>query len=217
MDLTKMQYENVTLAEITPDDEDELLCIARLTDDEGIQHGDWLARSQTADDEQLEMLQNGVDPTTGKPYSDEDRLNDIMETINDLLEDHYEKQRIKIWKIFSDDEPAGYMVYMGCYGSAYLHFLMLEDFSDIETKADIMSQSIMAAIPFLDYYFHTLETRDNEMRSYPFHEVVEDLEFSLGLLGFRQHEELDYYDYKRLARFGLNRNAFEALKNSLEY
>ena len=58
---------------------------------------------------------------------------------------------------------------------------------------------------------------DNEIRIYPFHEDVEDLEFSLGQLGFQQHEDLDYYDYKRLARFGLNRNAFEALKNSLEY
>ncbi len=213
-----MQYENITLAEITPDDEDELLSIAKLADDEGIQHGDWVARSFTSNDEQLAMLQNGVNPENGEPYSDEERLEDILSIITNLLESHYRKNQVKIWKIFNEEEEeVGYMLYMGCYGSPYLHFLMLPDYNDIETKAEIMGNSIIAAAPFLDFYFSKLEPKETEIRLYPFHEDVEDLEFSLGQLGFQQHEDLDYYDYKRLARFGLNRAAFEALKNSLEY
>ncbi len=216
MDFTKMQYEDTTLAEIAPDDEDELLSLARLADDEGMQHGVWMARSLQLTDDELAMMQNGLNPADGTTYSDEDRLKDIVEAIYDKMRDKKHKDDAKVWKIFSDDEPVGYMVYLACYGAPYIHFLMVDEYNDIETKTSIIYQAIMAAVPFIDYYFNVLEKKESYLFLYPFHEDVEDMEFELGQLGFQQYEDLDYYDYSRLACFGLERDNFEALKNSLE-
>ncbi len=210
-----MQYDDITLAEVCPDDEDEMYAMARLADEEGIKHGVWVARAWRVSDENLNQLQDGVNPENGESFSEEDRIQRIIKTINRLYDVHYERGQIKTYKIFKDDDLAGFMLYMDCFGGPYLHFLTTDDYSDAEDKADLIASCIPAAIPLLDFFF-AKSTNHISMQLYVFLEDVDDMEFSLGQIGFEQLEDMDYYDYERLACFALSREAFLAFKDSLE-
>ena len=215
MDLTKMQFDNITLLDIAPDDEDELRSLAKLADDEGMEHGLWVARALRVNEEQLNRMRNGLDPDEDEELSDDDRLQNVYDEIIELLEEYYDSNKVKLWKIYCNDDAAGYMIFISCFGAPYIHFLTEEAFSDIEDKADLMVASITAAIPFLDFYFKKFSTQAG-LWLYPFQEDVEDIEFAIGQIGFSQLEDLDYYDYNRLAAFILTKEAYEAYRDSLE-
>ena len=42
---------------------------------------------------------------------------------------------------------------------------IIDEYNDIETKTSIIYQAIMAAVPFIDYYFNSLDTEKSDVNT----------------------------------------------------
>jgi hypothetical protein len=205
MDLSKIEHDSIVLTQLTADDPD-LDQVFELAIREAKKYGIVLSLVTHMNAAELEAFRN---------RSEDEERRVIEEQKKYMIEVNVKRDRLFAWRIYIDDELAGFLLLICFTGCPFLHVLVTEDYEEPEEKAEVMTKTIKACDEIITFYFQKF-TKEDFLCIFPTNDLVEEVEFALGQYGFVQYDHLDFVDYERQAHFTISRMTFDAYLKAKE-